>query len=120
MSDIAARIRERLDLNGHEDWCPAVIHKSCCDGQCECATGGLVSALRAVLGIPHYDLTRPTGHLVDDAQRRAWNRALDRAQQVIAAALSIPTDPPARDDTTSTVAGSHPSRAGVPTEDGAA
>lgn len=131
-ADIAARIRERLDLNGHEDWCPAVIHKSCCDGQCECATGGLVDTLHAVL-----DMHRPKNDgpfsLVDYVHcscgqmvTRSDGDGISIAPAdypcetvlTIAEKLGIPTDSPARDDTTSTVAGSRPSRAGVPTEDG--
>ena len=51
--------------------------------------GNLTDAVRAVLDIPPYDLTRPTGHLVDDAQRRAWNRALERCRMGIAYQLGL-------------------------------
>jgi hypothetical protein len=64
-------------------------HDACVDSDCNAET---IEALRAVLDVPRYDLTRPTGHLVDDAQRRAWNRALDRARQGIAFELGISSE----------------------------
>jgi hypothetical protein len=106
--DIAARIRERLDLNGHEDWCPAVIHKRCCDGQCECATGGLLDALRSVLDIPPLDPARGPSSAWLSA---GYSAALADVHWVIANALGVPTDAPA------VPAGSQPTdmTAGVPT-----
>lgn len=51
--------------------------------------GNLTDAIRAVLDVSRYDLNRPTGHLVDDAQRRAWNRCLERTRMAIAYELGI-------------------------------
>jgi hypothetical protein len=46
---ITARIRVHVGIESHEAWCPALIHKDCCDGECECATGPLGAAILAVL-----------------------------------------------------------------------
>jgi hypothetical protein len=49
MSVITDRIRVFVDRESHLDWCPAFVHKDCCGGECECATGPLGAAILAVL-----------------------------------------------------------------------
>ncbi len=49
MSAITDRIRIHVGIESHEAWCPALIHKDCCDGACECATGPFGAVILAVL-----------------------------------------------------------------------
>jgi hypothetical protein len=98
--DLAGRIRAWLDE-----------HDACVDSDCHAEH---IEALRAVLD-------KCEAITADIYGETFWPGVFfaDEFRVVIADKLSIPTDSPARDDTTSTVAGSHPSRAGVPAEDGA-
>jgi hypothetical protein len=49
MNDMVDRIRIHVGIETHEAWCPGLVHKDCCNGVCECASGSLGAAICAVL-----------------------------------------------------------------------
>jgi hypothetical protein len=91
MNDMVDRIRIHVGVEAHEAWCPGLLHKDCCDGVCECATGSLGAAICAVLD------------MCDRIEVDLWGKTYwpgrfiaDEFRRVIAEALGVsPPDSPA-------------------------